>query len=383
MLNRRTSILVASLMLLAAMPSVLTAGCGDPNVYGCDHPIAGRRAHDGQFDACCYIDSCPSECVNEPCVHVVGRDAGADANSSCPGTCVPVLPPEGWEGPGLFWIGPEGTAPACPADVPVVAYEAHVGLITPPTSCGACSCSASAGDCAPPLSFTASSKSCGGGSGMLTPFDGPPAWDGSCTAKDCISPAPTCAHPMSVQSLTAGPLVVTEQGCMPSTAIAPDPGTPSWTSAVLACRRGGFVDLGCDDPGETCLPFVAPPEFTICLFHTSDVSCPDTYPEKHLVYDGIDDQRTCSACACSAPAGSSCTASLNVFKDSACSMPLLTSTVGSSGAACVDLVLAGLPLGSKTITNLAYQPGSCVPSGGEPSGTVEPAGPATFCCVKK
>ena len=382
MLNRRAPILLASLMLLSALPSVLTAGCGDSTIYDCNHPVAGRRSHLGQPDGCCYIEACPDECVNDPCLPIDRSDAGTDANSSCTGTCAPFLPPGEWKGPALLWIGPEGPAPACPADVPAFAYAGHGGLIAPPVSCGACSCAASAGDCAPPLTFTTSSKTCGGASGMITPFDGPAAWDGSCTANDCITPAPTCAHPMSIQSLTAGPLVVKEQGCISATAVAPDLGAPSWTTAVLACQRGPFLDLGCDDPGETCLPFVAPPEFTICLYHSLDVTCPDTYPDKHLVYKSFDDQRTCSACTCSAPVGSSCTGLLHVFEDGACSVPLLTQPVASSGAPCLDLMPTGVPLGSKTVTNLAYQPGSCVPGGGEPSGTVEPSGPATFCCLK-
>jgi len=49
--------------------------------------------------------------------------------------------------------------------------------------------------------------------------------------------------------------------------------------------------------------------------------------------------------------------------------------------ACPDLVPAGLPLGSKTVTALAYQAGNCLPSGGEPSGTVEAAFASTFCCL--
>jgi hypothetical protein len=61
---------------------------------------------------------------------------------------------------------------------------------------------------------------------------------------------------------------------------------------------------------------------------------------------------------------------------------LLTASLTSSGTTCVDLVPAGVPLGSKTLTALAYQPGSCAPSGGELSGSVEPTGAATFCCLE-
>ena len=120
----------------------------------------------------------------------------------------------------------------------------------------------------------------------------------------------------------------------------------------------------------------------MCIYHEADVSCPDAYPDKHLVYAGFDDQRACSPCACSAPIGSGCTAALSVFKDGACSIPLLGSVpISSSKSACFDLVPAGLPLGSKTVSALAYGPGTCMPSGSEASGTVEAAGPSTFCCL--
>lgn len=381
-MKNRTLLLVASMMMLSAMPGILAAGCGDSNqyVFDCQYPVDLHLDHNGQRDACCHIDPCPELCLNDPC-----PDGGSDdAASACAGTCVPV-PPSGekWEGPGLLWIGPEGTAPACPPLAPVVAFEAHDGLKALPASCGACSCSAASGSCAPPLSFTTSSKFCGDGSGMITPFDRPPAWDGSCTAKDCISPDPTCAHPMSVQSLTAAPLVMTEQGCVPSTAIAPDLGTPTWTTAVLACRGQTTSGPGCSDPDMTCPAIPSPPDFAICLYHVSDVSCPDSYPEKHLVYSDFDDQRACSACTCSAPAGGSCSANLHVFKDSVCSTPLLGSVpLSSLGSPCFDITPAGSPLGSKTVTALAYTPGSCAPSGGEPSGDVVATNPSTFCCLK-
>jgi hypothetical protein len=188
---------------------------------------------------------------------------------------------------------------------------------------------------------------------------------------------------MSVQSLTAEPLVITEQGCTPSIVIAQDASAPSWTTAALACRGMTTSGFGCSDPGQTCVPSATPPDFAMCIYHDSDVSCPDSYPEKHLVFAGFDDQRSCSACACSAPIGSACTGALSVFKDSdgTCSVPLLSVPVSSSAPACFDLVPAGLPLGSKTITALAYQPGNCVPSGGEASGNVEASGPSTFCCL--
>jgi hypothetical protein len=409
MRNPRTWILVISVMVLATTVATGIAACGITDeviAYDCNYPLEGRMSHDGHYDYCCHIDACPCHCLNDPCPALapidealcnLPSDAGTDAAttdggtdaaipdggaSACSGSCEP-LPPAGWEGPFLLSLSPEGTAPACPADAPVVAYRGHDGLNVFPASCGACSCSAPSGTCAPPLSLPTSSKPCGDGSGMTKPFNGPAAWDGSCTANDCISPDPGCALSMSVQSLTAEPLGMMEQGCTPSIGVAQDASGPSWTTAVLACRGTPIVGLVCSDYAQICVQQAAPPEFAMCIYRETDVSCPDSYPEKHLVFSGFDDERACSACACSSPAGSACTATLNVFKDSdgTCSVPLLSAPVSSSGPACFDLVPAGLPLGSKTVTDLAYQPGTCVPSGGEASGTVEPTGPITFCCL--
>ena len=387
MRTRRTWILLASLTLLAAIPAMVTAGCGEAVAYDCTYPIRGRLDHNGIDDSCCHVDPCPEHCLNDPCPFPF-PDAGTDATtseggtSSCSGECVPLPPFGGWEGPGLFWLGPEGSAPACPELAPVVAYQGHDGLNVPSTSCGTCTCSASSGSCAPPLTLTASSKPCNIPGAVTSPFDGPAAWDGTCTAQDCISPDTGCNHALSVQSLTAAPLVLTEQGCTPSLVIPLSLSTPSWTTAVLACRGLATSPLGCSDRGQACVPSAMPPDFSMCIYHEADVSCPDAYPDKHLVYAGFDDQRACSLCACSAPVGSSCSAALSVFKDGACSVPLIGSVpIGSSKSACFDLVPAGLPLGSKTVSALAYGAGTCMPSGGEASGTLEASGPSTFCCL--
>ena len=393
--TRRIWILVVLLISFAATLAVMTAGCGvgdGSRAYSCNYPLEDRLAFNGDPDPCCRIDACPCHCLNDPCPDESAKachpDAGTDASvpeggtSSCDGTCAPLPPAGGWEGPFLLSLSPDGMEPPCPAQAPIVAYQGHDGLLDSPIMCGTCTCSTPSGTCAPPLTLTASATPCVDTSGMTASFNGPAVWDGACTAQDCISPAPSCSQALSVQSLTAGPLVLTEQACTPTTVIAQDVSTASWTTAALACRGMPTAGFGCSDPGQTCVPVAVPPEFSLCVYHEGDVSCPDSYPEKHVVYAGVDDQRTCSACACGAPVGGACTAALSVFKDGACSVPLLGGLpISSLGSSCVDLLPAGLPLGSKTITALAYQAGNCIPSGGEPSGALLAAEASTFCCL--
>ena len=387
--KRRIWVLVVSLLLLVAMVAIGSAGCEDTGtiVYDCNYPLEGRLAKDGTRDACCHVDPCPCHCLNDPCPDESEKacDAGTPptdgGTSSCTGECVPLLPLGGWEGPILLSLRPEGTEPTCPDQAPVIAYQGHDGLTAPSTSCGTCACSSPSGTCGPPLALTASSKPCNTPGAVTSPFNGPAAWDGACTAQDCIGQGPSCTQSLSVQSLTAAPLAMTEQGCTPSVVVPQNLSAPSWTTAALACRGMVTSGPGCSDPGQTCMPSAVPPDFSMCIYHEGDASCPDSYPQKHLVYAGFDDQRACSDCACSAPVGSACTAALSVFKDGACSVPLLGLPISSSGPACVDLVPAGLPLGSKMVTALAYEAGTCMPSGGEASGSVTASGPSTFCCL--
>lgn len=387
--NSRVKFLAAIAVLLSVPGAIMAQGCGvsdGPTLYPCDHPIIGRMAKNGDYDGCCDVDPCPGHCINDPCPLYPPPDAGTpDAaeggSSSCSGECVPLLPLGGWEGPVLLSLTPEGAEASCPVQAPVNAYQAHEGLNVLSASCDTCSCSPSSGTCAPPLTLTASSTPCGNGAGLTAPFDGPAAWDGACTAQDCISQDPSCASSPSVQSLTAGPLVVKEQGCTPSVVVPHKLSAPSWTTAALACRGMVTTGLGCSEPGAMCMPAAMPPDFSLCIFHEGDAICPSPYSQKHLVYAGFEDHRTCSPCACGAPNGSTCAARLDVFKDGACAVPLLSTPISSSVAVCFDLAPAGLALGSKTVTALAYQPGACAPSGGESSGAVELLGSSTFCCL--
>jgi hypothetical protein len=377
---------VASVALVSGTIVVLaSSGCpGAPGIIDeCLYPIAGRMDHDGQLDECCMVDPCPGHCLNEPCPDGSTIDGGFDASTggsataSCAGECVS-LPPLGWQGPALLWLGPDGTEMACPAQAPVVVYQGHADPVAlAPASCSACTCSISSGTCAPPAEITASTLPCeaDGGVAFTAPFDFPTDSAGACTANDAI-PAGNNIH-----SLTSGPLRVTES-CMPSVATVTSAPAPGWQTAALACN-GTTDPLGaCADHGKTCVPGAAPPAFHTCIFQSGDNVCPAPYSDKYVVYAGFDDQRGCAACSCDAPAGSSCTGILGVYEDGACLVGVpLVSAISSYGPSCFDLSPPGPALGSKTVTGLAYQAGACAPGGGEPTGAVEPSGPGTFCCL--
>ncbi|UQA63255.1 hypothetical protein [Polyangium aurulentum] len=178
-----------------------------------------------------------------------------------------------------------------------------------------------------------------------------------------------------------------DEKCEPD--LLPDPKitefvAPSWGRVGVACQ--GYTDppfAGCG-PGAICVPESEPGSgFRHCVKREGDHACPDEgYTDKLLFYAGYEDKRGCSACACDAPEGGVCTATVSVFKDGACTDPLFLGVpAGSNGAPCYDIIATGQPLGSKSISNVTYYPGTCQATGGEVEGSVESVGPATFCCL--
>ena len=141
----------------------------------------------------------------------------------------------------------------------------------------------------------------------------------------------------------------------------------------------------CADPGTLCVPTDEPSEegFSLCLYsdNEGDPECPPGWPDKRVFYKDYDDSLECTPCMCSDPMGGACSALVSVYQDDACSMVLNSSFVTSAdpAAKCHEL-FAGAALGSKAVTDVSYQPGSCAPSGGELVGEPIALQPSTFCC---
>src|SRR5271154_5763727 len=77
-------------------------------------------------------------------------------------------------------------------------------------------------------------------------------------------------------------------------------------------------------------------------------------------------------CACGSPIGDSCSATVTVYEDGACSQPLGSVMVSSDQPqACVN-VPPGSAFRSKSATPPVYNSGTCTPSAGES------LAPATF-----
>lgn len=297
---------------------------------------------------------------------------------ACAGQCVPLGPGE-WLGPMLLWMGKEGNEPACPSTAPVNGTKVFRDL-NAPNSCGVCECAAPTGSCTLPATLTAAASTCADYAPGVpnTSFDASAAWSGDCSAGNGIPANQKCNGVNCVQSLTIAPLTLTETSCGVSTTHIASKLPYVWGAVAQTCH--GLTSGSCASPSEICAPAVEP-GFEQCIAQFGDRECPKAYSKKNVFYYGFEDTRDCTPCACSAPVGSTCSAFISVFQDSACSSPVVATTIDATGSSCHNIMPSGQALGSKSATTPVYTPGVCQVSGGEPIGAGVPEEPLTFCCL--
>lgn len=319
------------------------------------------------------------------------RDSPADG-----GSCTCVQRPYDWDGPAYVWFGDDPSSsplsdgpPVCPSDVlGVVADDWHADLNPAPPACASCTCLPSKGKCELPSQFTASTATCAGGLGSI-PFDAPASWDGGC---DNTAPA---VPPNKAKSMTIGMLTIKEESCeraiFPNGDVKDSTGI-TWKKMAHLCYGKGWKQ--CDNPQATCIPLDhLPADFDLCVTHDGDDqdcnTLPGNYwPIKHVYYKGANDSRQClKECTCGPPTGSMCTAKATIYQsnDNTCNGPIVEGNIGigSTMTACVDIVPAGQPLGSKSATAPVYVPGSCAAIPGDSVGDVTPKNPVTICCKQR
>jgi hypothetical protein len=302
---------------------------------------------------------------------------GGDAGNTC-AQCAPG-PANGWDFPVLLWIGAEKDAPQCPVDAPAIAFEGHANL-NAPINCGTCTCTPPTGSCSQPATMTANAATCAlnGGSTPHTPFDPSSDWTGACDTNESIPSGKLCSGVQCVQSLTIGSLTVKDTGgCTPSQ--PPTQSPPTWQTFARACQA--VPRMGCNGGAGICLA-AAPLGYRTCIYHDDDVDCPNAsqYTDKSVFYAKFQDTRACSLCTCGTPSGSTCSSTVSIYTDGACSTLAYSATIDATGPACNDLP-AGVPLGSKSATPPTYTPGACQPDGGQPMGAATVITPSTYCCL--
>jgi hypothetical protein len=332
-----------------------TCGGGGPNVCGtgsCTPTCAGRRC--GESDNCaglCSAETCGAglACVNGACVC-------GDATHACT-----AAPPAGWGGPFALYEGPAANAPPpCAAPFASLVYEGKAGLSFKPATCSACTCTTPIGaTCSAPTFAMFSKSSCGTQCGTFSPKGTQIATP--CTAwsfkplADAVVTGGSCTAIGGNQQVQAYSFDTAARGCAP-------PAAP----------------VGCG--GGLCVPKPSAPfASTYCIYNAGELACPSAYPTKHVYYQGASDTRTCTACACGAPAGGTNACTWRAwFYASGCSgggYPTDGPTGGrcdgfNSAVTCMDSYVTG-PTGTL----------SCPPSGGQSTGTVTATGATTICCA--
>lgn len=308
------------------------------------------------FVLACSACGSPDPCTNDP---AQCRDAGSDGSGgpgSCTGVCAPHAP-VAWLATSLLWIGkPTDTPPVCPDVMP----GSLPGFAdTPPAvSCPTCSCSPSSAQCLLPVQLLANSTACPGDSGGQQ-FNPPKAWDGTCNATTPVS---------SADSLTVTPPPNPGSSCSP---VVTGPIVIQGDTPALACSGLPSVAPGtCGDQSKVCA-FPKEAGFLTCITSIGDQQCPAGWPTRHLIFLN---SQACG-CQCKSPVADSCSATVTVYEDDACSKPLGSVVVSSDQPqGCVD-VAPGSAFGSRSSTPPVYKAGTCAPS------TLNEGEPFTFCCV--
>lgn len=340
-----------------------------------------------------------------------GSDAAPDVPSAIddPGFPSSLFPPEGscktecvpeaagpvaidWPyEPLVVWFGSKAEleTKTCPANTLYEKVRGFSNLVASPAKCDACECSADGLCTGLPENIEIRSGTCNMSNVQTTPFDGPPNWDGSCTSVNAMAAGQLCNGVPCAQSVSTlalpGP---TDESCAP-TVEKPNATLDKheWLEGALACHAKDLVGT-CKTTPEHCVDAL-PEGWLHCLTRPGKHSaCPDNYNDSgpYWVYqDNPIDDRGCSACTCGAQKDGICTGSLSVYADSSCTSEFIKLPLSSADPSCGTITPAGRGVGSKTIDNLAYIPGTCAVSGGEPIGAVMPnddekSGVVTFCC---
>jgi hypothetical protein len=305
----------------------------------------------------CAACGSPEACAKDPAQCQDAGSDGPDGPGSCTGTCAPHAPVE-WLATSLVWIGAQNaTTPACPA---VMTGTSPAFADTPPTvSCPTCACSPSSGKCLLPAQLSANPSACPGGPGAQ-PFNPPTLWDGTCTAMDPVS---------SADSLTVmPPQPPAADYCLP---VKTGPVSITGNTPALVCSGLPSVAPGtCGDQSMVCA-FPKESGFLTCITRPGDQQCPDGWPTRHLLF--FNDQAC--GCQCESPVGDSCSATVTVYNDGACSQPLGSVMVSSDQPkGCVD-VPPGSAFASKSSTPPDYKAGTCTPM------SFDEGAPLTACCL--
>jgi hypothetical protein len=154
-----------------------------------------------------------------------------------------------------------------------------------------------------------------------------------------------------------------------------------WEAFGLGCS-GALQGAGCD-VGSVCQPISAVPfRPGLCIYKAGDNACPvGKFSQQFVYFEKADDTRACSACACGAPTGATCDATIKIYGDVGVNK-CMTEIASFNAGGCANLM--GNPdVFGRAATIVGPTGGTCgvTAGGGQATGALTPANPTTFCCI--
>ena len=356
--------LVAWLVSCSISCNALVAVDGDFE----DQKDAGAGEDSATQDSAPKDGTTPIDTGNEICHNGVDDDGDTLADCADPKckaagfTCVPDAP-SGWLGPYNWKVGSATVPPSCSAPWSLEQISGGQSLTTPSGgNCPACACNSPIKIQCGFLATVHQTTNCSDKSVGTTDFE---------TYGNCVNTGMQNLKPKAVK-ITSGLQVLTGS-CQPTSS-----GKPSFPDSVFdkPSKLCGTTTAAQGCSAKNCLP----PAGRYCIAREGTHACPATgFSEKHTIFKGTDDQRTCSACSCGKPT-SKCTGGQVELADpnGGCGAPKQKLTKN----ACLALNL------HPTYETLSFtslpadvSDASCTPVQSKITGTVKSSDPVTVCCL--
>lgn len=304
-----------------------------------------------------------------------GADGGANYD------CVE-RPPTGWSGPVALYddLAELGAPPCSPLFFAEPIFEGHAQLNPSSASCS-CTCPTVEGiTCSGPATLAfRSGSSCAGPCSWVSDADGGAQLNPGICGGLIFNINEGCTPPVSVQVGASQPSGTAS--CTPAKSMTRPPA--EWGEVGRACRAP-TTSKGCE-PGFVCAPRPSDPYLpNLCIMKigAGDLDCPEgAYSEKYLLYKDVIDTRDCTDCQCGTATGVRCDGKLSVYGDlHGCTNQEVTISSGS----CGDFLPPQLDEDGDLVKSFRFaaEPkATCSPSGGQPTGSIEPDKPQTICCM--
>lgn len=301
---------------------------------------------------------------------------------TCMRECAP-LPAKEFIGPYLVWYGEDPNDAVCPLHAPTIIFRGHAGLLEWPWDrCVACVCTP--GRCVLPEGISASAtEDCE----VLEhqPLDAQDIWAESIGSDVCTSPekvAPALSrHPTAIfvpPPRIASCTPAEDKPSPPHIAISP------WRYTGVVCS-GTPRDDECSDASTTCV--AVEDEYSQCILYRGprpDPECPQSYPEKLVLYRSMENTLDCAPCSCGPPEGGECAVRVSTYWQRDCQTESSFTTVTQEEPGCIEspsrMRIPYLGIKSLKAEWLVNQPASCLVSGGEQTGVYRPEGAQVLCC---